>query len=75
MWPIAQNQGRGDTDGSAAQQVADDLEEQVSSLIMGWYRIHRRQGGTPDPVAEDLIAEVAMEEQAGQTVSHPPGRA
>ena len=36
---------------------------------------HRQHGGEADPVADDLIAEVVAEEEAGQTVSHQPGRA
>ncbi|NCA71541.1 MAG: hypothetical protein EOM91_15925 [Sphingobacteriia bacterium] len=61
--------------GLSVELSADDLEDQMSALIVSWYRAHRRQGGAPDPVAEDLIAEVSAEEQIGQTVSHPPGRA
>lgn len=50
-------------------------EDAVSALIVAWYQVHRRAGGEPDPVAEDLIAEATAEEKAGQTVSHQPGRA
>lgn len=50
-------------------------EDNVCGLIVGWYQAHRQQGGDPDPVAEDLVAETVAEEQAGQTVSHRPGRA
>lgn len=53
----------------------DTPEDNVASLIVGWYRSHRENGGEPDPVAEDLIAEVLTEERAGQTISHEPGRA
>ena len=50
-------------------------EDDVSGLIVFWYQAHRQHGGAADPVAEDLIAEARAEEEAGQTVSHRPGRA
>lgn len=49
--------------------------DNVSALIVFWYRAHHQHGGAADPVAEDLIAEVRAEEKAGQTTSHQPGRA
>jgi hypothetical protein len=51
------------------------IEDNVSGLIIGWYQAHRQQGGEPDPVAEDLIAEVLAEDAAGQNTSLPPGSA
>ncbi|MAX61533.1 MAG: hypothetical protein CMK46_06845 [Porticoccus sp.] len=50
-------------------------EDNASAMIMAWYAEHRRRGGAPDPVQDDLIAEVRAEERIGQTVSLPPGRA
>ncbi len=50
-------------------------EDRLSALIIGWYRMHRDGGGPPDPVAEDLLAEVRAEDQLGGGISHPPGRA
>lgn len=50
-------------------------EDAVASLITGWYSAHRAAGGAPDPVAEDLLAEVRAEDAAGQPYSHQPGRA
>jgi hypothetical protein len=47
----------------------------ISGLIVGWYQEHRQHAGEPDPVAEDLIAEVLAEEKTGQNVCHKPGRA
>lgn len=61
--------------GLSVDLVAADPEEHVAALIVAWYQAHRQQGGAPDPVAEDLIAEVEAEECAGQRVSLPPGRA
>lgn len=50
-------------------------EDAVASLIVAWYAEHRARGGAADPVAEDLIAEAAAEDQLGGGVSYPPGRA
>ena len=50
-------------------------EDNVSGLIVAWYAAHRAQGGAPDPVAEDLIAEVRAEDAHGGGLSHRPGRA
>jgi hypothetical protein len=49
--------------------------DDVTNLLVGWYQAHRQHGGDPDPTAEDLIAEVLIEESKGQIVSHKPGRA
>lgn len=54
---------------------SDGPEDNVGALITLWYHTHRARGGAPDPVQEDLIAEAAAEEAAGQHVSLPPGRA
>lgn len=50
-------------------------EDDASTLIVRWYAAHRAAGGSPDPVAEDLIAEVAAEDVHGGGFSHEPGRA
>lgn len=57
------------------QVFRDTPEDNVAALIVGWYQAHSRDGGEPDPVAEDLLAEMVAEEAAGQAVSHQPGRA
>lgn len=54
---------------------SDASEANVSGLIVAWYQEHLHKGGNPDPVAEDLIAELVAEEKSGQTVSYQPGRA
>lgn len=61
--------------GLPVEMFRDAPEDNVSGLVVAWYLVHRRHGGEPDPVADDLFAEVLAEEMAGQTVSHPPGRA
>ena len=40
-----------------------------------WVRANRDSGGAPDPVAEDLIAEVRIEGERGGGISHTPGQA
>ena len=50
-------------------------EDNVAGLLIGWYSSHRTAGGAPDPVAEDLLAEVQAEDAAGQAFSYEPGRA
>lgn len=53
----------------------DAPEENIAGLIVHWYQAHRQDGGEIDLVAEDLLAEVMAEENAGQHTSHAPGRA
>ena len=55
--------------------LRDQHEDNVAGLLTQWYRVHRETGGEPDPVAEDLLAEVMAENAAGQNFSLPPGRA
>lgn len=61
--------------GLPVEIFRDAPEDNVSGLIVGWYQAHCQQGGERDPVADDLIAEVAAEEKAEQIISHQPGRA
>lgn len=50
-------------------------EDNVAALLVTWYGAHKQHGGDPDPVAEDLLAEVMAEDSAGQNTSHKPGTA
>ena len=43
----------------------DTPEDNVAGLLVSWYGAHREQGGEEDPVAEELILEVAKEEAIG----------
>lgn len=54
---------------------AFDDENDLASLIIGWYTAHLELGGEPNEAADELIAEAAAEEGAGQPFSLPPGRA
>lgn len=44
---------------------ADDGDGKMGGFLNAWYRAHRENGGAPDPVQEQLIAEVAAEEAFG----------
>lgn len=50
----------------------DQHEDNVSGLIQAWYLAHLARGGAPDPVQEQLRAEVAAEDHAGPAgvISH-----
>lgn len=61
--------------GLEADRFRNSAEDNVAGLIVAWYQAHRREGGEPDAVAEDLLSEVRLEDQAGQFASLPPGRA
>lgn len=50
-------------------------EDNTSGLIVAWYAAHMAAGGAPDPVAEDLLAEMRAEDAMGGRQSYPPGRA
>jgi len=63
---------------ASGQDVAvfrDGPEDNLASLLATWYHVHRAAGGAPDAVYEDLVAEVRVEDAAGQHYSHAPGRA
>lgn len=63
-----------DASGVPVALFRDSPEGNVSALLVQWYQSHRSDGGDPDPVAEDLIAETTAEESAGQGFSLPGGR-
>lgn len=58
-------------DGELMRQPEDVLAE----LITRWYAAHRADGGEPDPVAEDLLTEICLENERGGGISHAPGQA
>jgi hypothetical protein len=47
----------------------------VGLLIAAWYTAHLQRGGLPDPVQEDLMEEVRLQEEHGGGFSYPPGHA
>lgn len=62
---------------ASGEHIAELLrsEDGVCAILVAWYRVARSRGEPADPVAEDIAAEVAAENAAGQGVSLPPGRA
>lgn len=61
--------------GLPVEMMRDAPEDNVASLIIGWYQALRADGGPADPVADDLITEAGAEDAAGQSYSYQPGRA
>lgn len=55
--------------------LRDGPEDNVASLLSGWYRHHIERGGDRDATFEDLAGEALAEDAAGQPYSHAPGRA
>lgn len=53
----------------------DGPEDNASALITAWYFAHMQAGGAPDPVQEDIRAEIEAEDRLGGGMSHQPGRA
>lgn len=45
--------------------LTDQSEDNVSELLVQWYAAHRAFGGAPDPVLEQLLAEVEAEDRHG----------
>lgn len=64
-----------DASGLPLTMFTESPEDNLAQLVMAWYARHRESGGDPDPVVEDLIAEVIAEDSAGQRYSHKPGSA
>lgn len=61
--------------GMPVELLREGPEDNVAGLLIGWYSAHRAAGGAPDPVAENLLAEVRAEDAAGHAYSRVPGRA
>lgn len=61
--------------GDEVRELMRAGEDGISLVITNWYHAARARGEPPDPVAEDLAAEILAEDAAGQRVSLPPGRA
>jgi len=61
--------------GIPIKLIKEGPEDNASSLIVNWYIVHKKSGGDPDSVAEDLFFETLAEVSSGQTSSIAPGRA
>lgn len=46
--------------GVPLARITEDL---YSDIITSWYDVHLREGGAPDPIMDELIAEDAQEQQ------------
>ena len=46
----------------------------INALLVAWYAHHRRHGGPPDPVMEQIIAEVEAEAVTGVAMRGGTGR-
>jgi hypothetical protein len=55
--------------------LRDQPEDNVGGVLSTWYRQHLTAGGMRDPVMDDLIGEVELEDKHGSGHSHQPGRA
>jgi hypothetical protein len=56
-------------------EIVEGPQPLVGLLIAASYEAHISQGGTPDPVQEDLIEEMRLEEAHGGGCTYPPGHA
>lgn len=64
-----------DASGVDPAAFRDSPEDNLAALINTWYKRHLADGGEPDPVQEDLIAEARAEDALGGGLSYPPGSA
>ncbi len=62
-------------EASGLSANALSTEDAIAGLLTTWYRAHLAEGGAPDPVQEELIAEARLEDERGGGYSHQPGRA
>ncbi len=53
----------------------DGPEENLSELINAWYKAHLKNGGDKNAVMESMIDEARLENESGQSFSHPAGSA
>lgn len=50
-------------------------EDNLAGLLTAWYRAHLAAGGSPDPIYQELIGEMELEDRHGHGISYQPGRA
>jgi hypothetical protein len=55
--------------------LRDQPEGNVGGVLSTWYRQHLTAGGMRDPVMDDLIGEVQIEDAHGGGQSYAPGQA
>lgn len=64
-----------EANGEDATFFQHQAEDVLGEFLVHWYIAHRSRGGAIDTVAEELIGETLLEEQAGQSFSLPAGAA
>jgi hypothetical protein len=60
--------------GMSADIFKRQHEDNVAGLITHWYAQHLAAGGERDQVADELIAETALEEVGGLGAVEPPSK-
>jgi hypothetical protein len=50
-------------------------EDNVASLLVGWYHQHLLRGGARNATQDDLMQEAVLEDLRGGGISHQPGSA
>ena len=56
-------------------RVRNSDESVLIALVVGWYKVHRENGGSVNEVAEELLGEVRVEESLDGGFIFPPGHA
>lgn len=51
--------------GIDSAMFTDTHEDNVAGLLVTWYVQHRRNGGEPDAIAEELLEEIRIEDELG----------
>lgn len=60
----------------ASDLALDDLnDDDLTDFLVQWYTSHIGEGGARNATMDDLLSEVAIEDERGQRTSHEPGRA
>lgn len=64
-----------DASGLDIDEIVGGEEPTVCLLIAAWYEVHLQRGGERDPVQDDLLEEMRLEQEFGGGFSYPPGHA
>ena len=61
--------------GIELELLSESDDERLGEFVMSWYTEHLAHGGQPDFVADSIMEEISLTEQAGQCFSYPAGHA
>lgn len=61
--------------GLDLDEIVDGERPLVGLLIAAWYQAHLSEGGSLDPVHEELLEETRLEMEHGGGFTYPPGHA